>query len=70
VNRWYLIALPVLIVGIGLIVLVPWPQACDDIDGGARLCGSPVHPFTVGFVTILVAAAFGFLGLMRGSWDR
>jgi hypothetical protein len=68
-NRWFLIVAAVLAVGIGLIVLGPQPQDCNDIGGVAR-CGPLISPFLIAFVTILVVAFLCLLGLMRGSRDR
>ena len=64
-NRWFVIAVAILVIG-AVLIFLNQPQECDDIGGVGR-CGALVSPFLIGFVTIMIAAFLAFLGLMRGS---
>jgi hypothetical protein len=61
VNRWYVFAIVVLVVGFVVTSRLPW----GDCDPTAE-CGQGLSRFFVGSVTVFLSAFLAMLGLVRG----
>jgi hypothetical protein len=62
VNRWYALAIVVLVVGLVAMFRLPWGD-CNQVTAE---CGEGLNRFFVGSVTVMLTAFLAMLGLVRG----
>jgi hypothetical protein len=62
VNRWYALAIVVLVVGLVVTLRLPWGD-CDQLTAE---CGEGLNRFFVGTVTVILSAFLAMLGMVRG----
>jgi len=62
VNRWYVLVIAVLVVGLVVTFRLPW----GDCDQFTAECSEGLNRFFVGSVTVILSAFLAMLGLVRG----
>lgn len=61
-NRWYVFAIAVLVVGLVVTFRLPWGD-CDQLTAE---CGEGLNRFFVGSVTVILSAFLATVGMVRG----
>lgn len=61
-NRWYVFAIAVLVVGLVVTFRLPWGD-CDQLTAE---CGEGLDRFFVGSVTVILSAFLAMVGMVRG----
>ncbi|HET6713630.1 MAG TPA: hypothetical protein VFI59_07970 [Actinomycetota bacterium] len=62
-NRWFVLAIAVLVVGLVVTFRLPWGD-CDLLP--TPECGEGPNRFFVGSVTVVLSAFLAMLGVIRG----
>ncbi len=60
-NRWYALAIVVLVGGLVVTFRLPWGD-CDQVTAA---CGEGLNRFFIGSVTVILAVFLAMLGLVR-----